>query len=43
MGDPMIQLKHDLVEVPETKNPTSLEICLCIWPKNKLECLHVEI
>ena len=32
MGGSMIQLKNDVVEVPEEKNPTSLGICLCIWP-----------
>ena len=33
MSGLMIQYENDVVEVPEEKNPTSLEICLCIWLK----------
>ena len=34
MGGSMIQLKNNVVEIHEEKNPTSLEIYLCIWTLN---------
>lgn len=31
----MIQQKNSIFEVLEEKNPTNLEICSYIWPKEK--------